>query len=385
VRITNFATGIKAERTAAAEISDVVLRGDELYNDAGQRAAGSSPLEIVGGKRWLIAGNYIHDYGGTAPHPGLTVRGGSTDVTIEQNLIAGAKTLAAAGAAAGLSLGGAGTTPDACAPDNRAASSCACEVSLGMVRNNIIAHAATAGIAANLACGTKVDNNNIYDTTPGLQLMMAGSMPVDVRFNVFSGEMVGVPVGMNLASVNAASYKMNYLDPDNLDFYQGPNDKLVNDLTPGNPDVPLDYTGLTRHATNDWGSMELPTTIHTWPWVGAAMIGTSAVPTMEIPPGNVDAGAPSDAPASGIGGAGGSGGASSADGAAGSGSGGQAGNVGNGSGGGTAGGTDGARGGASSGAGGCAMGGKPMTEIPIAASALILGCALLWITHRRRG
>ncbi|HVR60511.1 MAG TPA: hypothetical protein VMU50_01365, partial [Polyangia bacterium] len=200
-----------------------------------------------------------------------------------------------------------------------------------------------------------------------------------------SGAMVGIPAAMNLASVTAAAYKMVYLDPDNLDFYQGPNDKLVNDVTPGNPDAPLDYTGLKRKATNDWGAMELPATIHTWPWAGAAMIGAGAVPTMEIPPGaSIDAGAVNDAPAGGMSGAGGSGGMSSAGGDAGSGAGGNAGSAGNGSGGGMTGAAGGARGGASSSGGGCSTGGEPVTGSSIAFFALILTSALLWLAHRRR-
>jgi hypothetical protein len=291
-RITNFATGILTDRSAVAEVSTGTVQANEFYNDA--LAVGGTPMRIVGGQGWHIVGNYLHDYGGSGAHAGISLEGGATGVVVEQNLLACGKDHPPTGMASGVFVGGPGTMPSLCAATNRGPSSCACETSAGLVRNNIVAHCLGAGIAANRVCATKVHGNTVYDTTPGLDVQAAGATgTIDAKFNVFSGTATGVPATDNVASLPAPMFKMVYLDPDGLDYFQGPNDKVINDIGAGmlgktDPDLPLDYTGSMRKPTLDWGAMELPATLHTWPWAGAAAIGMGPVPP---PPSVVDAGA----------------------------------------------------------------------------------------------
>jgi hypothetical protein len=295
-RVTNFGTGILSDRTADTEVSDGAAQANEFYNDT--LAAGGTPMRIVGGQRWAIAGNYFHDYAGAGMHPGLSLEGGAADAVVEQNLFACSKDRPPAGMAVGVYVGGPGTMPGLCAATNQGASSCACETSAGLVRNNIVAHCAGAGVAANHVCGTKVHGNTVYDTTPGLDVQAPGTMgALDAKFNVLSGAAMGLPPTDNVANLAAPMFKMVYLDPDGLDYFQGANDKAVNDLGAGalgktDPDLPSDYVGLMRKPTLDWGALELPTTIHTWPWAGAAAIGTGPVPPLPPP---VDAGVLADA------------------------------------------------------------------------------------------
>ncbi len=277
-RFTNFAFGIRGERTQEAEPADILVDTNEFLNP--RLAAGGTPLDLFGGKRWHIIGNYLHDYTGAQKHAGISVSGGASDALIERNLIVGNKDQPAGGTSVGFSLGGADTTPASCAADNRGAASCICEVLAGRVHNNIVVRTTGHGTLISRACGTAVLLNTLYLTTPGLEVVAPGPTgTLVVKFNVMSGAMTGAMATLNKVGVGGPALKMYYKDPDNLDFSTGAADGPINDLQPAIPEVKDDYLGDLRNRTLDWGAVELKVgTRATWPWPGTALIGAGMGP-----------------------------------------------------------------------------------------------------------
>jgi hypothetical protein len=283
-RFTNFATAIKGERAGDAEPADATIDTNEFFNGA-QLPGGGTPIEIVGGKRWHLIGNYIHDYTGTGKHAAISLTGGASDAVVERNLVVGSKDAPAAGTSLAFSLGAGDTMPSLCAVANRGAASCTCELVMGRVLNNIVVRTTGHGVLLSRACGTQVILNTVYLTVPGLEITLPGPTgTLDVRYNVMSGSMGGIMAASNKENVAAVDFKNCYKDPDNLDFTTGPNDKLINDLIgvaaiapPIN--VTTDYLGDPRNSTLDYGAIELKLgTRATWPWPGTALIGTGMGP-----------------------------------------------------------------------------------------------------------
>ncbi len=277
-RFTNFATAVKGERAGDAEPADATLDTNEFFN-AAQLPGGGTPVDIVGGQRWHLIGNYIHDYTGSGKHPAIALSGGATDALIERNLVVGSKDSPPGGTSLAFSLGG--ITPSAmCATANRGAASCTCEVLMGKVHNNIVVRTTGHGLLLSRACGTAILLNTVYATVPGLEIAAPGPTgTLDVRFNVMSGSMGGIMAALNKDNVSAAMFKSCYKDPDNFDFTRGPDDKLINDLQPAISEVVVDYLGDPRNATLDWGAVELKAGARpTWPWAGTALIGAGMGP-----------------------------------------------------------------------------------------------------------
>jgi len=82
-----------------------------------------APIDVVGGKRWIVRGNLIADYGKTFDHPAtrtddfgyaLFFKGNSSRTLIERNVVLCADRLRHVPYTRGLSLGGSATGPEFC-------------------------------------------------------------------------------------------------------------------------------------------------------------------------------------------------------------------------------------------------------------------------------
>lgn len=118
---------------------DVTIEYNELWNPA-PRDTGNpvTPLDIVGGQRWVIRGNFIHDHakgGGDNISYAAFLKGHSKDGIIERNLVV-CELLHTGQVRLGLSLGGGGTGPDSICEDG----ACKPEHERGTLRNNLIVH-----------------------------------------------------------------------------------------------------------------------------------------------------------------------------------------------------------------------------------------------------
>lgn len=299
-RITNWGEDIKSDRSDAAEPTDCAIIGNEIYNDDPSIASGGTGIDIVGGKRWLISGNYVHDFARNETHYGIFVKGGASDAIIERNLVIGAKTLpAGTGAAIGISFGGGGTGAQFCAPSNVGGGGCACETFKGIARNNIVLKTTDAGLHTKRACGSVFVHNTVYDTGLGLQNQMAGAgAAVELRNSILSKGVVGGAVTQSgsLLDVSAADFKKLYADPDAVSFGAGSDPTALRDK-PAFAGITDDYFGAPRQGTTaDLGAIEFPSTGSVWPWSESAIGGGG---------GGADAGVDGGATGPGGGGAGG--------------------------------------------------------------------------------
>jgi len=82
-----------------------------------------APIDVVGGKRWIVRGNLIADYGKTFDHPAtrtddygyaLFFKGNSSGTLIDRNIVLCADRLPYQSYTRGLSLGGSATGPQFC-------------------------------------------------------------------------------------------------------------------------------------------------------------------------------------------------------------------------------------------------------------------------------
>lgn len=284
-KITNWEQNIKTDRSDGAEPTDGQIIGNEISNTGAGYANGGTGIDIVGGLRWYIAGNYVHDWARGATRYGIFVKGGAKDAVIERNLVVGARDLPAGpGAAVGISFGGGGTGSQYCAPDNRGNGGCTCETFAGIARNNIVAHTNDAALHTKRACGSVFASNTVHDSGIGLQIQIEGPTTVLLANSVLDGRISGKATDDNNAlSLGVAGLKKIYADPDALGFGKGSDPSAAAGKAKPRADVTTDYFGHPR-TTNDLGAIELAAAGTVWPWSESALSGVA--PPGTDPPGN---------------------------------------------------------------------------------------------------
>jgi hypothetical protein len=181
----NFLHDLNAMVKGNGEGSPVVFPNDVTIEDnvlldtvPRQGSAPVTPIDVVGGKRWVVRNNFIADFGKTGGNGisyGAFLKGNSTDGLFEHNLVL-CEWRTHGGVRIGLSLGGGGTGEGLCD-----GGSCATEHRNGIIRSNIVANCPEdVGIYLNKAQNTKVLNNTLFDTNG-----------IDVRFPVSSAQIDG--------------------------------------------------------------------------------------------------------------------------------------------------------------------------------------------------
>ena len=157
--------------------NDVLIEGNAFYNREIRRVrAPVTPIDVVGGRRWIIRDNVIADFGksgGDGVTYGAFLKGNSRDGLFERNLIV-CEWRHSGGIRIGLSFGGGGGESKAICEDG----DCTYKHTGGMMRNNIIMNCpADAGIYVNTARDIKIFNNTIF-----------AANGIDVRFPQSSAE-----------------------------------------------------------------------------------------------------------------------------------------------------------------------------------------------------
>jgi Right handed beta helix region len=294
LRITNFGENIKGDRTPTTEPSDCTILDSEISNEAPEMSGGGTGIDVVGGKRWRIAGNYVHDYARDGVHYGIFLKGGTSDGVIERNLVIGAKTLAhGSGAEVGISFGGGGTGPQFCATGNAGASFCTCEDFNGVARNNLVVDVNDSALHSKVACGSQFLHNTVVGSSPGLQVQIVSTgAAVEAHNNVFSGGISGTAIASN--NLLNATVTQLYANVAALDFSEGPSPGPIKDKGPVLAKVSDDYFGAPRSAP-DWGAIEFPAAGKVWPW--GVVVSDAGMPDAGAPDGgmSVDAGGTADA------------------------------------------------------------------------------------------
>ncbi len=237
---------------------DVVIEGCELYNST-IRATGNpvTPIDVVGGRRWVVRGNFIHDHakgGGDEISYAAFLKGNSRDGLFERNLVICERDHTG-GIRLGLSFGGGGSGPPSICEDG----TCTPEHQNGVMRNNVIVNCPQdVGVYLNAAANTKVYDNTLYNTT-GIDVRFVAST-ADVRNNILSGAIRDRNGGTstratNLEGVTSGQWTAWFVNPAGANFSLLNGGQIV-DLAQPLAQVTDDYCGNARGPAPDIGAVE---------------------------------------------------------------------------------------------------------------------------------
>lgn len=123
-RIRDYNAHIKGNGENGRFPNSVLIEGNMLFGTHPRRTDNPiAPIDVVGGKGWIVRGNLIADYGKTFDHPAsrtddygyaLFFKGNSSATAIERNVVLCADRLPHLPYTRGLSLGGSATGPQYC-------------------------------------------------------------------------------------------------------------------------------------------------------------------------------------------------------------------------------------------------------------------------------
>jgi hypothetical protein len=260
-RVRDFNAQVKSNISAPGSgvfPDDVVIEGNEFADTAARQTANPvTKLDVVGGRRWVVRANFIHDFEkaqGDFISYAAFLRGNSRDGLFERNLVICERDHAG-GVRIGLSLGGGGSSPGSICEEG----TCTPEHQGGTVRNNLIVNCPQdVGIYLNEAAGTGVYDNTLIATT-GIDVRFVAST-ADIRNNLVSGQIRNRDGGTstqsaNLTGVTTVQYQQWFADPLAADLTLLDGTAFV-DLAEPLAAVPDDYCGAIRGTAPDRGAVE---------------------------------------------------------------------------------------------------------------------------------
>ena len=259
-RTTDFSQHVKGWITndTLDAPEDITIAGNEAYNTATYNGS-SNVLNLNGGARWRVVGNYVHDYGNAGINYGIYLKGATTESVMERNLVAGNYDRAAgSGAMVGISFGGGRMGTKWCAADNTGSGGCICEDYDGIARNNIVINTSDAALHVNSACGSKFLNNIVYNSATMLRIQsFEGVGDIEVRNNVLDGGLPSLNNVVASGNITNADFAALYNNADALDLSAGVGAGALAASAPL-PGVVADYCGVTRSNTPSRGAIEMP-------------------------------------------------------------------------------------------------------------------------------
>jgi hypothetical protein len=238
--------------------ADVLIEGNEMF-DSVPRQTGNpvTPIDVVGGDRWVIRGNFIHDHGkaqGDQVSYAAFLKGNSRNGIFEKNLVICERDTTGQ-IRLGLSFGGGGSAPESICEGG----TCTPEHQNGIMRNNVIVNCpADVGMYLNKAQNAKIYNNTLYNTT-GIDVRFATST-ADLRNNLLSGAIRNrdggtSTQGANLAGVTSLQWATWFLNPAGANFALLNGGSIVNQGQAVSQ-VTDDFCGHSRDAAPDLGAVE---------------------------------------------------------------------------------------------------------------------------------
>ncbi len=201
---------------------DVLVEQNEFFNSSPRNTSNPvTPIDVVGGRRWILRKNYIHDHQkaqGNRISYAAFLKGNSKDGIIEGNLVI-CEQLHSGGIRLGLSFGGGGTGPDRICEEG----TCTPEHEGGIMRNNIIVNCPQdVGIYVNECKDCFIDHNTLHLTT-GIDIRFEASV-CDVRNNLLSSGQIRrrnnstLRSTFNMQSVGVTAFNNWFMDPAAGDF-----------------------------------------------------------------------------------------------------------------------------------------------------------------------
>ena len=181
-RLRGFHAALKANPEGGEAPDDAVIEGNVFYNAAPRLTEKPvTPIDVVGGDRWVIRGNFIADFAkarGNRISYGAFLKGGGRNGIVERNLVI-CEWRHTGGARVGLSFGGGGSIP--CT-----GGVCPLEHAGGIMRNNIVLNCPAApGVDINRSQDISIRHNTIYRSW-GVVARSPGTVAT-VRNNLMSG------------------------------------------------------------------------------------------------------------------------------------------------------------------------------------------------------
>lgn len=237
---------------------DVVIEGNEFADTAARQTANPvTKLDVVGGRRWIVRANFIHDFEkAQGDHVSFAafLKGNSRDGLFERNLVICERDHSG-GVRLGLSLGGGGSSPGSICEDG----TCSPEHQHGTLRNNVIVNCPQdVGIYLNAAADSRIYDNTLVANT-GIDVRFTAST-ADLRNNLVSGAIRNRDGGSstqsaNLTGVTTVQYQQWFADPLAADLTLLDGTAFV-DLAEPLAAVPDDYCGAIRGTAPDRGAVE---------------------------------------------------------------------------------------------------------------------------------
>jgi hypothetical protein len=260
-RLRDFNAAIKGNGEGSPRVfpDDVVVEGCEFANSTIRQTSNPvTPIDVVGGRRWVIRANFIHDHAkaqGDQISYAAFLKGNSRNGVFERNLVICERDHSG-GYRLGLSFGGGGSGPPSICEDG----TCTPEHQGGIMRNNVIVNCpADVGIYLNKAQGTRIHNNTLYNTT-GIDVRFTATS-ADLRNNLLSGQIRNrdggaSTEGANREGVTPAQFTAWFVNPVGADFSLRDGSQIV-DFGQSLPEVPDDYCGNSRDdGAPDLGAVE---------------------------------------------------------------------------------------------------------------------------------
>jgi hypothetical protein len=238
---------------------DVVIEGNEFSDSTPRLTANPvTPIDVVGGRRWVVRSNFIHDYGkaqGDLISYAAFLKGNSRDGLFERNLVICERDNTG-GIRLGLSFGGGSIGgPSALCEDG----TCTPAHQNGIMRNNVIVNCPQdVGIYLNEAANTRVYNNTLYNTT-GIDVRFTAST-ADLRNNVLAGAIRNRDGGTstkaaNREGVTLVQFATWFVNPASANFALLDGSQIIN-LGQALAQVTDDYCGTLRDSAPDLGAVE---------------------------------------------------------------------------------------------------------------------------------
>ncbi|MEZ4462191.1 MAG: right-handed parallel beta-helix repeat-containing protein [bacterium] len=256
-RLINFNAQIKGNGDSGSPRNypdDVVIEYNEFFDEAARQTSNPvTKIDVVGGRRWVVRHNYIHDFAkgqGNGVSYAAFLKGNSRDGLFDSNLVV-CEQLHSGQTRLGLSFGGGGSAPDSICED----ATCTPEHQNGTMVNNIIANCGDVGIYLNKASGTRLINNTVVGTS-GIDVRFDTSTATVIN-NVVQGrirERDGGVVSANTTNLTEIDPSAFFVDYAALNF-AGVNVQSLVDAGTNEP-VERDFCGRLRDGTVDIGALE---------------------------------------------------------------------------------------------------------------------------------
>ncbi len=181
--LIDFHSQIKVNGSNGEFADNGIIENNDIFNTKVRETDQPvTSIDIVGGKNWIVRGNYIADFAKGLDDKtsyGLFLKGNSFNGLVENNLVICSKSTTG-GVRIGMSFGGGGTAKEYCENQD-----CNIEHTGGVMQNNIVLNCSDVGIYLNKARDSFIEHNTLLMTL-GIDVRYLESSAV-ITNNILTG------------------------------------------------------------------------------------------------------------------------------------------------------------------------------------------------------